>query len=609
MSATPRKVRIITAVAPLPFYTEQQYFDVMLVVGIALFPSAISFLMPIFLQSLVMEKEKKLREMMKMMGMNSTIYWVVNYIFDYTMYTCVCCVFIAVEVIFKVRFFTQTHPLLIFLLFFLWGHAMIAIAFLASTVFSKTSNATLFGYLTAILSMISAEILVTLVYDQDTKAPWWFFVYPYFCFYRGVFLMFVPCLEKKACLQWFETDTWYGGELGKCFLCMALATVVLLILTWYLDKVLPQEFGIRRHPLFFLSFIKKIYKRIVKKNKTKQVQSYDELTKPQSVGEHENKVFGGEYDDQPLVVKQLCKRYGKKTALNGLTLGVNYGECFGLLGPNGAGKTTLLSILYGLFPPSSGTAQVAGYPLSDIHDIHRHIGVSMQFDVLWDSLTVKEHLTFYARLKGVKNVKSHVNELLDGVGLVHKKNVMSKSLSGGMRRRLSLGVALVGSPSVVFLDEPTTGLDPQSRRSVWDCIAKFQKGRAMVLCTHSMDEAAVLCHRLGIMCDGQMQFIGDQFQLRDTFSTEYTNTLDVTFDERQEQNVITYVRSVIPSAQIINQEHTKKGKITFGVLPDVQISQVWRAMQHQDAYQIGGIREWAVGQISLETMFIKLISK
>jgi hypothetical protein len=146
-------------------------------------------------------------------------------------------VFIAVELMFQVRFFTQTHPLLLFLLFFLWGHAMIAMAFLASTIFNRSSQATLFGYLTAILSMVSAEILVTSVYDQNSKAPWWFWTYPYYCFYRGIFLMFMPCLDQKQCIQWFDTDTWYGGELGKSYLCMTLQTVVLLILAWYFNHV------------------------------------------------------------------------------------------------------------------------------------------------------------------------------------------------------------------------------------------------------------------------------------------------------------------------------------------------------------------------------------
>lgn len=218
---------------------------------------------------------------------------------------------------------------------------MIAIAFLASTIFNRSSQATLFGYLTAILSIVSAEILVTSVYDQNSKAPWWFWAYPYYAFYRGIFLMFMPCLEEKQCIQWFETDTWYGGELGKSYLCMSVQIVGIQILAWYLNHVLPQEFGISKHPLFFLSPLKQLIPSRWHSWDKNNLYSLDE-TKDATVLAHERNVLAGDYDQEPLVIKQLHKRYGSKVALKELTLGVRRGECFGLLGPNGAGKTTLM---------------------------------------------------------------------------------------------------------------------------------------------------------------------------------------------------------------------------------------------------------------------------
>jgi ABC-type multidrug transport system ATPase subunit len=481
---------------------------------------------------------------------------------------------------------------------------MIAIAFLASTIFSRSSQATLFGYLVAILSMVSAEILVTSVYDQNSKAPWWFWTYPYYCFYRGIFLMFMPCLDQKQCIQWFDTDTWYGGELGKSYLCMTLQTVIMLILAWYFNHVIPQEFGIRKHPLFMFAPLKKLFK-------TKRVDDDTiETSKEKSVLAHEQDVYNGVYINEPLVIKKLHKRYASKVALRSLTLGVRRDECFGLLGPNGAGKTTMLSILFGLFPPSSGSAYVAGYPLDKITSIQRHIGVSMQFDVLWDSLTVTEHLTFYSRLKGVRGIKPHVEMLIANVGLEEKKNTQASALSGGMRRRLSLAIAMIGDPQVVFLDEPTTGLDPQSRRSVWDCIEKFQRGRAMILCTHSMDEASVLCHRLGLLNNGELQFVGTQFELREKLA-EYKYRLDISFDEENRDHVIEYVYGLVDQGDIssIQDDKTEKeGRASFGLTENVKLSSVWRKME-SDSKQIGKINEWALGQMHLETMFVKLIKE
>jgi ABC-type multidrug transport system ATPase subunit len=421
----------------------------------------------------------------------------------------------------------------------------------------------------------------------------------------------MPCLDDKLCIQWFDSDTWYGGELGKSYISMTVQTVVLLILAWYFNHVIPQEFGIRKHPLFFLSPLKILIPKSILKRfyGTHPALSIND-GKDTSVYQHEQLVMAGDYDSEPLVIKGLRKRYGSKVALKEFTLGVRKGECFGLLGPNGAGKTTLMSVLYGLIPPTKGSASVAGYPLHEITSIQRHIGVSMQFDVLWDRLTVSEHLTFYSRLKGVRYVRPHVEMLMESVGLADKRDAYASSLSGGMRRRLSLAIAMIGSPSVVFLDEPTTGLDPQSRRSVWDCIAKFQQDRAMVLCTHSMDEASVLCQRLGIMCNGELRFVGTQFELRDKFIHEYTYRLDVIFDEERRNDVKRYIYDLADESQIYEVDDkisVRGGKMSFGLSRQVKLSTVWKNMEHEDARIKGGIKEWALGQMHLETMFIKLV--
>ena len=145
--------------------------------------------------------------------------------------------------------------------------------------------------------------------------------------------------------------------------------------------------------------------------------------------------------------------------MRNLTFAITKGECFGLLGPNGAGKTTTISILTGLFPPTSGTARVGGFDIAeDIDLVHRVMGVCPQFDTLWMDLTCEETLLFYARLKGVaaKDENAHVVESLTQVGLQDTPKRLVKDLSGGMRRRLSVAVALVGDPRIVFLDEPTT---------------------------------------------------------------------------------------------------------------------------------------------------------
>jgi len=205
-------------------------------------------------------------------------------------------------------------------------------------------------------------------------------------------------------------------------------------------------------------------------------------------------------------VSDLVKRYDSRPpvdALRGLSLEVARGECFGLLGPNGAGKTTTVEILEGLLPPTSGTVELLGLSWREsAGELRERIGVSLQETRLSDKLTVAEtiHLfrSFYRR--GIEP-----DAALDLVGLLGKKAARVGRVSGGERQRLAVATAIVGWPELVFLDEPTTGLDPQSRRQIWDIIDALRRaGHTVVLTTHYMDEAEKLCDRLAIVDAGRV---------------------------------------------------------------------------------------------------------
>jgi ABC-type multidrug transport system ATPase subunit len=201
-------------------------------------------------------------------------------------------------------------------------------------------------------------------------------------------------------------------------------------------------------------------------------------------------------------------------AVKTLNLGIERGECFGLLGPNGAGKSTSINMMVGLIEPSEGTAVIGGHDITkDMDAIYTLMGVCPQHDLLWDTLTGREHLQFYGRLKGLQGeaLQSAVEEALRGVNLWNGKlaDKQSKQYSGGMKRRLSVAISFMGSPLVVYLDEPSTGLDPASRRNLWDVVKSNKRDRAIVLTTHSMEEAEQLCDRLGIFVDGQLVCIGN----------------------------------------------------------------------------------------------------
>jgi len=202
-------------------------------------------------------------------------------------------------------------------------------------------------------------------------------------------------------------------------------------------------------------------------------------------------------------VKNLSKSYGNKKVVKDVSFEVQKGEVFGILGPNGAGKTTTLEMIEALRPIGSGTALLDGIDVAKHpHKVKQVIGVQLQSTSFYDHLNLKELLTMFG---GMYNQKVHPKKLLEDVGLSDKAKAEVATLSGGQKQRFSVASALVNKPKVLFLDEPTTGLDPQARRNLWELVQKIQKqGITIILTTHYMEEAELLCDRVAIMDAGKI---------------------------------------------------------------------------------------------------------
>ena len=291
-----------------------------------------------------------------------------------------------------------------------------------------------------------------------------------------------------------------------------------------------------------------------------------------------------------LVVRNLRKQYARPggasegndgivRAVKGVSVVVPEGECFGLLGVNGAGKTTTFKMLSGQFPPSSGDAIVAphvvhprcspnttdldnqstisgsgdgigsfsgtsrgtpgspGSPsysiLNQLARVRQHVGYCPQYDALQSTMTAVDHLLFYGALRGLTGVAAAAaaDSLVDRLGLRHHAHLTAGGYSGGTRRKLSVAIALVGDPAVVLLDEPSTGMDPESRRQLWAVLASAIAGRCMVLTSHSMEECEALCHRVGIMVGGRLRCVGPVQHLKSGYGDGYTLDLRVPDDD------------------------------------------------------------------------------
>ncbi|MGD9483044.1 ABC transporter ATP-binding protein [Streptomyces sp. TRM70308] len=214
-----------------------------------------------------------------------------------------------------------------------------------------------------------------------------------------------------------------------------------------------------------------------------------------------------------ITVEGLRKRYGDVRAVDGVSFEVARGEFYGILGPNGAGKTTTLEMVEGLRRPDEGSALLLGQPSwPRAKRLLSRIGVQLQASAFFEKLTAREQIHTFAELYGVP--RAQADAMLERVGLTDKADVRQDDLSGGQEQRLSIACALVHDPELVFLDEPTTGLDPQARRNLWDLLRGIQaEGRTVVLTTHYMDEAETLCDRVAVMDHGRILRVGPPREL------------------------------------------------------------------------------------------------
>jgi ABC-type multidrug transport system ATPase subunit len=335
-----------------------------------------------------------------------------------------------------------------------------------------------------------------------------------------------------------------------------------------------------------------------------------DVTDSDVIAERDMVLSGNIPQNTEILIKKLRKEYHMgigqptKVAVQNVCLAIPRGECFGLLGPNGSGKTTTISCLTGLYKPTSGSATIHGLDLdTQLSEIHQVLGVCPQFDTMWKNLTCKEHMEFYARVKGhpEENLTSHVLELLGEVGLADVHGRFAGDLSGGMRRRLSVALSLVGNPAIVFLDEPTTGLDPASRKQLWNILQKFKEGRCMILTTHSMEEADELCNRIGVFSNGSFKCLGTPLHLKNKFGEGYRLTIN--YREGAEQSAMGLVKSLLPAASPLT---SFPGTVTFQIpRSGVVISTVFHEMEtHKDS---AGILDWGLSQTSLEDVFMNLV--
>ncbi|KAG5055117.1 hypothetical protein JHK85_007627 [Glycine max] len=503
----PARIRI----APFPTreYTDDQFQSIIKrVMGILYL---LGFLYPIsrLISYSVYEKEQKIKEGLYMMGLNDGIFhlsWFITYALQFAISSGILTA-CTMDNLFK-----YSDKTLVFAYFFVFGLSAIMLSFFISTFFKRAKTAVAVGT----LAFLGA-------------------FFPYYTVNEEGVSIILKVIASLLSPTAFALGSINFADYERAHVGLRWSNI------W---RVLPREYGLR-YPWSFI-FQKDFWrkKKILKhcssgfkveisdKNSESEGNLSGEYTSKSGIEAISLEMKQQELDGRCIQIRNLHKVYATKKgdccAVNSLQLTLYENQILALLGHNGAGKSTTISMLVGLLPPTSGDALVFGKNIvSDIDEIRKVLGVCPQHDILFPELTVREHLELFATLKGVEehSLDNAVINMADEVGLADKINSIVRTLSGGMKRKLSLGIALIGSSKVIVLDEPTSGMDPYSMRLTWQLIKKIKKGRIILLTTHSMDEADELGDRIAIMANGSLKCCGSSLFLKHHYGVGYTLTL------------------------------------------------------------------------------------
>jgi len=324
-------------------------------------------------------------------------------------------------------------------------------------------------------------------------------------------------------------------------------------------------------------------------------------------------------DDELESKEKSKKKKGKFLAVNNVSFKVYQNEIFAILGHNGAGKTTLINIMIGLLKASQGDVYFDGLSISkDINTIRKNFGVCAQTNTIFENLTVEDHIKFYAELK---NVTVNVDEVLKDIDLIQQKQLKASKLSGGQKRKLCIGMATLGNPKYIFLDEPTTGLDPLSRRKIWDLLMKKKEGRVIFLTTHYMDEADILADRKLILSKGKIRCLGTSLFLKNHFNMNYDLIVETNDKDRVHDIIQNCITDITYGNENINNENMEDNDdVTVNKEEDEMVCHTWRLplnatdkfshlfedLEHEMDNEKGIIKKYALNMPTLEELFIRL---
>uniref|UniRef100_A0A8C1F0N7 Cholesterol transporter ABCA5 n=1 Tax=Cyprinus carpio carpio TaxID=630221 RepID=A0A8C1F0N7_CYPCA len=549
------------------------------------------------------EKEQRLKDTMGMMGLYDSAFWL-SWGLLYAALVTTMSILMAV-IATCTPLFSNSNFFVIFLLIFLYGISSIFFSFMLTPLFKKPKFASTVGsMLTVVFGCLS--LFTVLMRDFPQSAVWLLCLLSPSAFSIGIAQ--VVYLEAQGDGAVFSSLGNGPHALYVPMVMLFLDCILYLLLAIYLDQVLPGEFGTRRSVLYFLqpSYWSRRRKRYVEVSSVYEGEVNGTPVNDESVEAVSPEFRGKEVIRICNIHKIYREKDTKVEALRGLTFDIYEGQITALLGHSGAGKSTLMNILCGICPPTEGTATIYGSPVAEIAEgaeMKQLVGICPQFNIIFDVLTVEEHLRIFAAIKGIlpSDIDSEVRKVLRDLDLEKIMDAQAKNLSGGQKRKLSVGIAILGDPKILLLDEPTAGMDPVSRHQVWSLLKSRRAGRVTVLSTHYMDEADILADRKAVISQGQLKCVGSSLYLKTKCGVGYHLRMSVT-EGCEVENITSLVKQHVPKAQLSRKQ---EAELTF-TLPFESMDTFPGLFAELDCRPDLGIINYGVSMTTLEDVFLRL---
>ncbi|KAL5018720.1 hypothetical protein ScPMuIL_004442 [Solemya velum] len=551
-------------------------------------------------RNLVHDREDGQEESLKIMGMHGSLNWwawMLSTIFLMAITSLLCVVILKYGELYRYSDFG-----IMFLFFLDFCFSTMMLCYFVSAFFTRTTLAILTVLIVYLISYLPYIVLVALevqmLFWQKTVAclsctTAFAFGAQYLARYE----------EQVEGLQWhnIRQSPLYHDNVNFHWICimMLIDSAIYLVLGWYIRNVKPGKYGVAQ-PWYFP--ICPYYWGCCKStpNLLKYLSNEDE----ENTGVLQEKVPDG--TTVGVSLHGLTKYFNKKKVVDNLNANIYAGQVTALLGHNGAAKTTTIKMMIGILDPTKGHVFVYEKP---VHKTSRMIGICPQHNALYPYMTVKEHMEFYSLIKSDKcteKTKEEIIQLLKDVDLWYAKDVLTKDLSGGMKRKLCVALAFVGGSRVVILDEPSSGVDPNGRQSIWNLIGHKKKDCAVLLSTHHLDEADLIGDRVAIMHNGKLMCVGSSMFLKQKLGSGYTLTISKAMDGQKScdpSEVLVLLQSQIPTAQLVEDVGSE---MTFS-LPTESRQLMYQLLLKLDDYKEHlHIAGYGISDTSLEEVFMKV---